>query len=101
MTKRLLKHRIAAMLFPRYSALLDRVNYNALVLNWIRRNRDLPAFPTREYFYEFVHRYIGGAIDYLEFGVFQGESLRSWTQIDSHPESRFYGFDSFKGLGTD
>lgn len=39
-----------------------------------------------------------GPIDFLEFGVFQGESIRWWTQNNHHPESTFVGFDSFEGL---
>jgi len=37
-------------------------------------------------------------IDFLEFGVFQGDSIRKWSAINQHPQSRFYGFDSFEGL---
>lgn len=34
----------------------------------------------------------------LEFGVWQGESIRFFSEGLRHPESRFYGFDSFAGL---
>ena len=34
----------------------------------------------------------------LEFGVWQGESIRFFSERLRHPESRFYGFDSFAGL---
>ena len=37
-------------------------------------------------------------IDFLEFGVFRGNSLQEWSALNEHPESRFYGFDSFNGL---
>lgn len=39
-----------------------------------------------------------GAIQYLEFGVYRGDSLQSWLAGISHPDSRFVGFDTFTGL---
>jgi hypothetical protein len=35
---------------------------------------------------------------YLEFGVFEGASLRYWSNALRHPESELHGFDSFEGL---
>jgi len=37
-------------------------------------------------------------IDYFEFGVARGDSLRSWCSLNTQPETRFFGFDSFEGL---
>jgi hypothetical protein len=34
----------------------------------------------------------------MEFGVWQGASLREWAGLLSHPESLLHGFDSFEGL---
>ena len=39
-----------------------------------------------------------GPIDYLEFGVYRGDSLRMWLDGISNPGSRFVGFDTFTGL---
>jgi hypothetical protein len=38
---------------------------------------------------------------YLEFGVFQGASMRYWSHALQHPEAILHGFDSFEGLPED
>lgn len=40
-------------------------------------------------------------IDYIEFGVADGSSMRSWCALNQHSESRFWGFDCFTGLPED
>jgi O-methyltransferase len=37
-------------------------------------------------------------VDFLEFGVFQGASLRWWSGHLVCPDARFYAFDCFEGL---
>lgn len=38
---------------------------------------------------------------YLEFGVFEGEATRYWSEHLQNPNARFVGFDSFEGLPED
>ncbi len=38
---------------------------------------------------------------YLEFGVFQGASMRYWSNALKHPQAMLHGFDSFEGLPED
>lgn len=38
---------------------------------------------------------------YLEFGVFQGESMRYWSRVLKHSQANLHGFDSFEGLPED
>jgi len=37
-------------------------------------------------------------VDYMEFGVAGGHSFKWWLEHNSHPDSRFSGFDTFEGL---
>jgi len=93
-----LKKTIAALLFPRYSAFIDKLNWNAKWMTTVEAARDVPIYQTRLELHRFVQSRETGPIDYMEFGVFQGESLRWWCEANSHAESRFFGFDSFEGL---
>jgi O-methyltransferase len=40
-------------------------------------------------------------VNYLEFGVASGQSFRWFLKQNTHPDSRFYGFDTFTGLPED
>src|SRR5580704_10061871 len=73
--------------------------------NFLRNSgiQKYPLLENRNALYEYIHKnHVGGsAIDYLEFGVFEGESIKKWMELNAHQDSRFFGFDSFEGLPTD
>jgi O-methyltransferase len=64
---------------------------------------DCHVFETRGKLYEHVGNTIlgDGPIDYLEFGVAEGESLKAWLELRQERDNRFWGFDSFQGLPED
>jgi hypothetical protein len=79
------------------------VLYNlAKVETWRREHvgADCPIFAERTDMYDYIQRELIGdePIDYLEFGVYEGGSIKRWLQLNPHPESRFAGFDTFEGL---
>jgi hypothetical protein len=65
-----------------------------------RRHFGRPShYPTREALFDStMTRLRSQRLLYLEFGVFEGETIRRWTRGVAHPEARFHGFDSFEGL---
>ncbi|HTU80816.1 MAG TPA: TylF/MycF/NovP-related O-methyltransferase [Candidatus Acidoferrales bacterium] len=100
-SKATLRKRIAASVFRRYSPALDSLNANARVSEWIARNApQVRVVADKWALYDYLNDDVlgPGAIDYLEFGVYRGASMRGWLQRNRHPESRFVGFDSFEGL---
>jgi O-methyltransferase len=84
--------------FPSVQYALDLLRFG----DWIDQqdNRHLPRFDERFELYQYVHKSIlkGCCFDFLEFGVFQGDSLRFWVDLAKCPQVRFFGFDSFRGL---
>jgi len=59
-------------------------------------------FATRDDLFAYALTYVQDApTQYLEFGVYEGSSLRWWTEHLTDPSARFVGFDSFEGLPED
>ena len=95
------KKRIAGLLFPRYSAFIDKLNWNAKWIATVKEAGDMPLFQTRRELHRFVQSRTVGPIDYMEFGVWRGASMRLWCESNTDADSRFFGFDSFEGLPED
>ena len=103
--------RLHTVTYP-VSGLLQLVSGMARLSRWISRHRDVPYSdfytPKFDYAKRFdLYRHVieteqlDGPIDYLEVGVAKGVSFKWWVEANSHPGSRFYGFDTFTGLPED
>jgi hypothetical protein len=81
-----------------FRSVLDEID-----LQHLRDSEPCRSFPGRFEMWQDVQKrfIIDAAIDYLEFGVFEGESIQWWTRLNTHTNSRFFGFDSFEGLPQD
>ena len=94
------KQLVSLFFWRRYSVTFDRINRNALNKEFAIKNKDIPLFTDRSKQWRYISREIlrDEPIDYLEFGVFRGDSIREWITLSSSTHSRFYGFDTFTGL---
>jgi hypothetical protein len=72
---------------------------------WLRNEQaqKLPYFADKASLFSHLQSDLVGSepIDYLEFGVYKGTTMQMWCGLNNHPESRFFGFDSFEGLPED
>jgi O-methyltransferase len=81
-----------------YLTFLPRLN------TWAKaHNEKYHIFDTRYQLYDYLNLNIinNNPIDFFEFGVFEGESIEYWVNLNNNENSRFYGFDSFEGLPQD
>ena len=94
------KQQVSMFFWWRYSVTFDRINRNAINREFAEKNRGVPVFPDRYRSWKYIYHDIlkDAPIDYLEFGVFRGDSIREWCSLSTSPDSRFYGFDTFTGL---
>lgn len=98
-----LKRDLATALFRRHIPVLDVLNGHAQLVHWLK-GQDAPSFERRFDLYDHIKAsWLNDAepINYLEFGVHEGDSFKRWLTLDKSPQSRFWGFDTFTGLPTD
>jgi hypothetical protein len=72
-------------------------------LQHLRDTNPCQSCSGREEMYDYLQNSIikQEPIDYLEFGVAGGGTLRYWVGLNENEMSRFFGFDSFQGLPED
>lgn len=91
---------ISSFVFREPSKILREINSNALMDKWLSNNPAERIFENRLQIYDYINNSICSQepIDYLEFGVAQGDSINYWSKINTNKKSRFFGFDTFEGL---
>ena len=98
--------------FNFFSGLFLNLFYLTRFSKWVRENRkiaynDFPSkwdYNKRYPLYKWVlqkENLISTPINYIEFGVAEGESFRWYVKQNKNPDSRFHGFDTFTGLPED
>jgi O-methyltransferase len=95
------KRQWASVLYPRPIRFFHMLNTNAAFQRVVRqRFGGAKKLTDRDSLYRYLNSEVlqGVAIDYLEFGVWQGASMKRWCELNGNLKSRFYGFDSFEGL---
>ena len=94
------KQIISLIFWRRYSVTFDRINRNPLNKKFATENQNVPIFTNRLNHWHYIYHEIlhDLPIDYFEFGVYRGDSIREWSTLSGSPNSRFYGFDTFTGL---
>jgi O-methyltransferase len=99
---RLLK-RIVLFLLPDSDRL--RFLFNRPKLDtWSRKYLKVcPIFKDRTRMYDYLNKEVikNNPINYLEFGVWEGESIQYFSNLNTNTESKFTGFDTFEGLPED
>ena len=68
--------------------------------DWVKANTCDRVCKNRFEIFEYLNNSIlnQAPIDYLEFGVYKGESIQYWSGLNRAESSRFIGFDCFEGL---
>ena len=99
------------VLFGPFTGGLLNLAYMSKLSKWVSENKKIAYndfyskwnYDKRYELYHYVmqRENLRAPINYLEFGVAGGVSFNWWMKENAHPDSVFYGFDTFTGLPED
>ncbi len=92
---------LAGVLCPKCRIIRHASAY-AYLVEFIKRHPSLGLASRLELYKHVNDEYVcDKPVCLVELGVWRGDSIRRWAEINSHPHSRFYGLDTFEGLPED
>ncbi|MEP6597460.1 MAG: class I SAM-dependent methyltransferase, partial [Ginsengibacter sp.] len=99
------------ILFSPFTGGLLNLAYMTKLSKWVSENKKIAYndfyskwdYDKRYKLYSYLleRENLRAPINYLEFGVATGVSFNWWMAENTHPDSAFYGFDTFTGLPED
>lgn len=102
------------ILFAPFRFILKFVLNFSLLSSWVNKHsskvkfsdfyRPFRAYHDRIKLYAYINSNQGldhKPVHYFEFGVAAGNSFSWWVNTNKHPDSLFFGFDTFEGLPED
>jgi len=101
-----IKAKLHHLIEPLNDIFLQKLSYLSKLSQWHSKH-PRPEFKRLDgdryelYRYLLTQRHLDGEIDYVEFGVAAGHSLKWWVENNKNAASRFVGFDTFAGLPED
>lgn len=76
---------------------------NPLLKKYLSENKGVSIFAHRYDYFKYLASEIvkDNPIHYLEFGVYKGDTIKDWMNLNQNVKSEFFGFDTFYGLPED
>lgn len=95
-----------------FNGLILKIGHFCRLSSWISQNKKLlyndyfsinGNYDDRYKLYQFIidNEIYNDPINYLEFGVSDGDTIKWWANYLKNQNTRFYGFDTFQGLPED